>query len=493
MRDAPVLRGQSQLPGRVSRRQITHVRFTTGYPGPADWLHLTVNYEYPELQVIVSKIPNSAASKVGVAKMSGALASLALGLTIGSLQLNYNHHAPAPIAAVILGLAQGALAQEEDYRYVVQVTTPKACVAEFSGNVNLQCSFGANLVDCPVTAASPARSPPPSPTASVSWTPSASAVSVSSTPSASPSPVSGISVAPTISVTPTPAISVSPMISVSPTISVLPGSSGSSTTSVSPTISLTSSVSVSASILQSATRSVSVSASISQSATSSVSVSASISQSATSSVSVSASILQSASPTISVSPTISLTRSVSSTPSSSPPCQDAGLIYGQPGWYLGFDKGNNINLNCDSVCANRACLPGSCNTNFSPARMEGVDTQTIMNYVVAKASANEGISITCSSHDNFTDIGNGDAPRIKNQTGGTYTCFYWGSVRSEPSSCQPSGGMQYGRICCCTTAITMTQAEIDCQSQCDEVGQRDCFSDEFGEPLSLLSEPAAVA
>eukprot|EP00808_Paulinella_micropora_P000525 g82202.t1 len=254
---------------------------------------VSASYEDSELLVTVVAIKSSAASKVGVAKLS-VFASLAFGLVAGSQQLYCNKPAPAPIAAAMLGLAQGTVAQSEaECRYIIQVTTPHPCFTVYSYNADLHCSFGAKLVDCPVTAVSSSRSPI-SATASVSQTPS---TSQTHTPSTSLSPVS---ISPTASVSQAPSASLSPVFA----------PSSSSTTLPSPLSSVSASVSDSISELLSETSSTSL--------TSSVSLTVTPSASSTTSRSPSTSASLSTSPSTSSSSSFSSSASASSSRSPSP-------------------------------------------------------------------------------------------------------------------------------------------------------------------------------
>eukprot|EP00808_Paulinella_micropora_P010306 g60339.t1 len=199
---------------------------------------VSVTWEDPELLVTVSSLPSSAGSKVGVAKLSGALASLAFGLAACSQRLYCNRQLPAPVTAAMLGLAQGVVAQSEaDCRYIVQVTVPQPCWAQNSDNSDLHCSYGAKKVDCPA-----------SPTASVSQTPSTSLSPVSA------SVTSSISTSPSISISWTSSASLSPVsVSVSVSVTSSPTSSTSPTLSSSASPSPSSDPSVSASVSVSAT------------------------------------------------------------------------------------------------------------------------------------------------------------------------------------------------------------------------------------------------
>eukprot|EP00808_Paulinella_micropora_P031664 g77703.t1 len=89
---------------------------------PLPWLERwSLSQRYDSELLRVNYIQYPAGSKVGVAKLSCAFASLALVL---------------------------ADTQSEDSRYIAQVTTPQTCLADYSGNFDVNCSFGANLVDC---------------------------------------------------------------------------------------------------------------------------------------------------------------------------------------------------------------------------------------------------------------------------------------------------------------------------------------------------------
>eukprot|EP00808_Paulinella_micropora_P031949 g46333.t1 len=198
---------------------------------------VSAGYEDSELLVNVVAIKSSSARKVGVAKLS-VFASLAFGLVTGSQQLYCNKPVPAPIAAAMLGLAQGAVAQSDaECRYIIQVTTPHPCFTAYRDDTDLHCSFGAKLMNCPVTAVSPSRSPSATASVTVSHTPSTSrtpvsasaTASVSQSPSASLSPVSA-SASGSISETPSETSSTSLTSSVSSTVTP----SASSTTSRSP-------------------------------------------------------------------------------------------------------------------------------------------------------------------------------------------------------------------------------------------------------------------
>eukprot|EP00808_Paulinella_micropora_P009935 g58596.t1 len=152
---------------------------------------LGASYESGELLVTISEVRAGVGSKVGVAKMSSALPSLSFGLAAGSQRL-FSHQQVSPVAA-ILGLAHGALGQtqEVECRYILQITIPKksgttSCVADYSGNVNLHCSFGANLIECSNQSDSLASSSS-SKTSSASLTPSASRSPVVSTPTSTES------------------------------------------------------------------------------------------------------------------------------------------------------------------------------------------------------------------------------------------------------------------------------------------------------------------
>eukprot|EP00808_Paulinella_micropora_P002215 g27232.t1 len=171
LRNAPVLLGQSSQPvGRVlrlgiikcplhqppsrtltSRCRVLELACCSGLG--SDWLRhgetpchpdskcrardhaiarklvvVSVTWEDPELLVTVSSLQRSAGSKVGEAKLSGALAWLAFGLAACSQRLYCNRQLPAPVTAAMLGLAQGVVAQSEaDCRYIVQVTFPQPC------------------------------------------------------------------------------------------------------------------------------------------------------------------------------------------------------------------------------------------------------------------------------------------------------------------------------------------------------------------------------
>eukprot|EP00808_Paulinella_micropora_P026039 g68588.t1 len=271
---------------------------------------VSVTWEDSELLVTVSSLKKSAGSKVGVAKLSGALASLAFGLAAGSQRLYCNRQLPAPVTAAMVSVAQGVVAQSEvDCRYIVQVTVPQPCWAQYSDNIDSHCSFGAKNVDCPVTAAGPSLSSA-SRTASVSQTPSTSLLPVSasmtSSISASPSVGASVTVSATTSPSPSTTTSVSVSASTSPSPSITTSVTVSATTSPSPSITTPVSVSATTSPSPCITTSVSVSASTSPSPsiTTSVSVSASVtvsattspSPSSTTSVSVSASISPSCSP-----------------------------------------------------------------------------------------------------------------------------------------------------------------------------------------------------
>eukprot|EP00808_Paulinella_micropora_P017553 g56930.t1 len=131
-----------------------------------------------QIDCVTVDLPACLAGKVELEIMKGNSVSVNLPLVLGGCTTTWRFPS---IAAAMLGLAQGAVAQSQDCRYIAQVTTPQTCMAEYSGNVDLDCSFGARLANCPVTAASPSRSPSPTSTSS---TPSTSAASVSSTPSA---------------------------------------------------------------------------------------------------------------------------------------------------------------------------------------------------------------------------------------------------------------------------------------------------------------------